>query len=35
MRVTIDKSHKEKGSRTEINESKYTDQLLERLQIDN
>ena len=32
MRVTKDQSHKEKGSRTEINELKYTDQLLERLQ---
>ena len=27
MRVTKDQSHKEKGSRTEINELKYTDQL--------
>ena len=35
MRVTKDRSHKQKGSKTEIKELKYTDQLLERLQIDN
>ena len=29
MRVYKDQSRKEKGSKTEINESKYTDQLLE------
>ena len=29
MRVIKDQSHKEKGSRTEMNELKYMDQLLE------
>ena len=35
MRVTINQIHIETGSKTEIIESIYTDQLLERTQIDN
>ena len=34
MRVTINQIHIETGSKTETIESIYTDQLLERMQID-